>query len=322
LRDATLIDLASGTGYLADILDPIVKRTIRVDKSLEMLDSSMHRKEIIYSDIKDVYTDLRGVVKADIITCLGALHHVYEKTGDVVDPLSSEKLQLRTINSWIKLLSPGGRLMLVDVMFPDLSICEPNTKPLSLAMKQYYYLKQQEFGNIILPIDIEVLQRIDKAHARSSFGRLIRDLVSTTSPSVSLANIIGYQEFRNFGEVDRLVPIDFFDLVVDKYSIDRHFACFMQEAKLAVALKAMGLKNVLVGCLPTPWIFNSEVEAIWFVRELFSLGKEHIHEPEDIVKHPDYDHVKKFIEEFLGIYTSGDITYVNWQLVFAYGEKP
>jgi hypothetical protein len=108
---------------------------------------------------------------------------------------------------------------------------------------------------------------------------------------------------------------------VARFSIDGHIAHFPREKSVRAMLENSGLENIFVTCLPTPWIFASEREGVWFVRELFGLGKDAVPDP-DSLSQSELRQVKEYINQFLGMTTEKGKTYINWQLLFAYGEKP
>src|ERR1044072_4424051 len=88
LSQCTLVDLASGNGYLSTLLESTVRRLIRVDASSTMLAHSYYGDAVV-ADIRNARSKLvsRGIDSVDIITCLAALHHIYEP-GQGGNPVS------------------------------------------------------------------------------------------------------------------------------------------------------------------------------------------------------------------------------------------
>ncbi|GCF10048.1 class I SAM-dependent methyltransferase [Dictyobacter arantiisoli] len=319
LRDSTLVELASGTGYLTDILDHLVKRVIRVDKSPEMLTKLHTDTDLVYADLREVSEKIDKTLQVDAITCLAALHHVCEIVDGKAQSQESELSQFQTIESWIRLLAPGGKLVLIDVGVPDLPSNADDS--LSVPIERYYRRKQEMYSQTYFSIDIQFLKAIRDAKPEYFIGHYIEQLIAREVDTISLASIIEHQQLRGQIQPDKIIAVDFFDEIVANFSIDGHIAHFLREDHLRTALKQSGLKKTLVTCLPTTWTFKSEAEAVWFVRELFALGEGSVLSPEDMVVHADYERVKGYINQFLGMTTEGETVYVNWQLLFAYGEK-
>jgi SAM-dependent methyltransferase len=332
LQDCTLVDLASGNGYLADVLEPLVKRIIRVDSSSSMLaachgEACHSETNVVTVDLREAHTKLSDIEmeRPDAMICLAALHHLYEGIGEGVDSAGSEALQYGLIQEWVKLLAPGGRLILVDVCIPDLPLSHQSTEPFSTKMDRYYEGREELFKERIFTYDPGFIRSLDEYQPEYSINQQLQDLLSnrTLANGISLHDMFEARHFRGTTP-DRLIPVEFFNNVVANYSIDGHVAFFPSEEQIRLTLEALGLKNLLVTCFPTPWLFKSEAEAVWFVRELFALGTEPVLDPAEIIEHPDYELIRGFIEEFLGIDKRANPVYttqVNWQLMFAYGEK-
>lgn len=322
LRNCTLVDMASGTGYLADLLEPMVKKVIRVDRSAAMFSICKTDADLVYADLGEASHKLEGVGPIDIITCLAALHHICKMTdGDRVDPLASEEAQLKVLESWVKLLASGGKLLLIDVGVADLPFPADSKQSIGLLMKQYYASKHESFREKLFVLDTDFFTLADNRHPEYNLNWHIQRLLSHGANRISLASVFNSQRFRGQSVPEKTIPIDFFDHVVANASIDGHVAHFPRESHLRSALREFGLQNVLVTCLPTPWVFNSEAEAVWFVRELFGLGQEAVLTPADLIGQPDYDRVKNYINTYLGMYTEWGKVCINWQLMFVYGEK-
>jgi SAM-dependent methyltransferase len=320
LHTCTVVDLASGTGYLADIFEPVVERVIRVDQSTDMVEASSVKGNVIYTDIRDPSGNLMPLLEtgADIVTCLAALHHVCVTVDNQVNPTDSRKEQANAIYNWAQLLAPNGKLILIDVCIPDI----PVLHHFSITMKEYFEKNRIRFQNQIFRLDHNFIRWVDYLFLRYDLSQQDQVLNSFEEQSISLYNIYSHQVFPGPQTVEKVIPVDFFNEVVANYSIDGHVAFFPEEKFIKTAFLDAGLRNVFVSCLPTPWIFKSEEEAVWFVRELFALSEEAVDDPFSLSRTSDYTRVKALIDKYLGIYTAVDgTTFVNWQLMYAYGEK-
>lgn len=321
LRTCTLLDMASGTGYVTDLLRSLVRRVIRVDKSPEMMAQAQGDEDMVYADVKEVYALLGDSLQADIITCLAALHHVSVIEDGKADPLLSERLQSQVIEESAKLLAPGGRLLFIDVCLPELPPLEEQ-RPFSRRIESYYQHKQDHFRQHVYPADPDFWSLLMQQHPDYFLIDSPLAWLPSDRETLSLNDVVEHQRLHYSTEQNRTLVVDFFDEVVARYSIDGHIAHFPREPQLRSLLEGCGLQNVLVTCLPTPWQFRSEVEAVWFVRELFSLGEQAMAEPGELASQPsEYQRIKTFVDQYLGMSTKGDLVSVNWQLVFAYGER-
>jgi hypothetical protein len=68
-------------------------------------------------------------------------------------------------------------------------------------------------------------------------------------------------------------PANFFDRIVSQLSPAGHVAHFATPAQLASLFESAGFSRVAAFIAPTPWLFESQREAIWFVHELLGLGR-------------------------------------------------
>ncbi|GHO97471.1 hypothetical protein KSF_075190 [Reticulibacter mediterranei] len=322
-RKQTLIDLASGTGYLADALKPLFERSIRVDKSPAFLAASQSNRDLIYADIREVSNILPDTLQVDAVTCLAALHHIYRLGKDKINVSLSDKVQSESLMRWTRLLAPGGKLVLVDVGVPDLQTIGKQNYSLAQSLKYYYEQKQAFFQQKHFSIHTHLFDAINEDVPGYRVKRVIQQLLSTCQDGVvSLASLIKQQNLIYRVLPEKMLTVDFFDEVVANFSIDGHISHFPRESTIQAVLEKSGLENILITCLPTPWVFDTEAEAVWFVRELFGLGEEAVLDPDDLLKRPDFEKIKAYIHQFLGMVTEEGKTYVNWQLLFAYGEKP
>lgn len=107
-REWTVADLGCGTGNAAEVLSPLVKRVIAVDRSVPMLSAARKRLsgvsnvEFVEGDLTDLPLSAGSV---DAAVCVLVLHHV-EK---IVECLSEAKRVLR----------PGGQVLIVDMIEHD-----------------------------------------------------------------------------------------------------------------------------------------------------------------------------------------------------------
>jgi ubiquinone/menaquinone biosynthesis C-methylase UbiE len=107
-REWTVIDLGCGTGNAAELLAPLVKRVIAVDRSQPML-SAAKKRLAGHGNVEFVLGDMTGVPlpagKADAAVCFLVMHHVE-------DPAAA-------FTECARLLKPGGQMLVVDMVEHD-----------------------------------------------------------------------------------------------------------------------------------------------------------------------------------------------------------
>ena len=109
-REWTVLDLGCGTGNAAELLSPLVKRVIAVDRSQPMLNAAKKRLsgggcenvEFVLGDLSSLPIE---DAQADAAVCFLVLHHVE-------DPAAALK-------ECARVLKPGGQLLVVDMVEHD-----------------------------------------------------------------------------------------------------------------------------------------------------------------------------------------------------------
>lgn len=107
-REWTVIDLGCGTGNAAELLAPVVRRVIAVDRSAPMLSAAKKRLGG-FGNVEFVQGEVGSLpladASADCAVCVLVLHHV----DDVKAALNDVR----------RVLKPGGKLLIVDMIAHD-----------------------------------------------------------------------------------------------------------------------------------------------------------------------------------------------------------
>lgn len=344
LEAMDVVDIGSGTGYLADFFEGRAKSVLRVDKSAEMLAAS-GQPNILVADMVDCSPKI-GLNRADLVTCLAAFHHShvpeapdYDKTyiyantrlwgpEKHLDVVASLQQQYDAIKDWTRILKPGGVLCLVDIPgYPDSAWdrFRDEQKRHSIDSKGYYHSMLNRFEDWVAEPDTEVFARLFEDEWKSFLERdlhmkQIAELVQ--KETLSIKSLIDTYEISDevLKKEGPMVPTDFFDEVIDGYGSQRHFGYFPRETSIREAFESMGMINIFTGTVPTPWLFNDKKEAAWFVHELFGLG-----EPWEFDSIPpiQLEELIGWLDQYLGFYTDKHKrVFLYWQLCYFYAEKP
>lgn len=344
IQNWDVLDLGSGTGYLADFFEGNARYVLRVDRSLEMLQASGN-PNIKVGDMSKA-SQVVGDFKADLITSLAAFHHNHipdtpSSQRILIDPETRhwtqerhlngpacQQLQYDAIRDWCQLLKPGGRIILIDVPgYPDLA-WNPfysKHKPQAIDSRGYHEAFLQQIADWVLHIDATTLARFFRTGSWQSFWRMdehMKELQQVLSSPLTMKALIGtYRLPQDILKCQgAMVPADFFDDILDCYGTDRHFAYFPRESSIREAFTTAGMASVRTGTFPTPWLFKDEREAAWFVHELFGLGRAW-----ELATIPtnELDQLIQWLEKYLGFYKDGyGRTLLYWQLGYFVAQKP
>jgi len=106
--DWTVADLGTGTGALAETLEPFVRRVIGVDRSEQMLDAARQRvRDLPGVELREGELESLPIEDGEVDLAILALVLHY-----VVDPPA-------VLGEVRRVLKPGGRLLLVDMRLHD-----------------------------------------------------------------------------------------------------------------------------------------------------------------------------------------------------------
>jgi SAM-dependent methyltransferase len=343
LDSTDVIDLGSGTGYLADFFEGVSRSVLRVDKSPEMLNASGSANTVV-SDMCRA-SQVLGKNRADLVTCLAAFHHAHvPEVPDVsreycypgtrhwgperyLDIQASLQLQYDAVRDWVGILRPGGWLCLIDIPgYPDVMWDPfwPDRRRHRINTRGYHR---------------ELLKRLDdwRVHADPTiFGRFmrgpwrpfyesdlhLREVREMMSREFTMRELVDSYEVPEhvLSHSGPMSPADFFDDVIDGYGAQRHMGFFIREGSLKEALEGAGMRDIRSGTLPTPWLFSGRREAAWFVHELFGLGAAWEF---NAIPEGELSAMERWIEHYLGFYQDRHgRTFLYWQLCYLVGSKP
>jgi len=344
LNQWDIIDMGSGTGFVADFFTDIARSVLRVDQSIEQLTESRSRN-IVVEDMCSVSTAL-GRSKADLVVSLASFHHLHvprtpELTNtfmgkDVrhwtperyLDVAQSRSLQHDVLCDWSSLLRPGGWLCLIDIPgYPDPAwdLYWDNNKEHTINTDAYHNDSAARLQNWPLEIDFTTLsQMLSKGQFKNFWDtdqhlKIVRSMCGRKS---NMSNLIHSYGIPNTAlkQSGPMVPADFFDDVVDKLGVHNHFGYFPRESAIYESLHNIGMKDIHVGTVPTPWLFANTQIAAWFVHELLGLG-----ETWDINSIPSEElhSLIQLLDKYLGFYKDefGRVM-LYWQLCYFIARKP
>jgi SAM-dependent methyltransferase len=343
MSGSTLVDLGSGTGYLASFFENHCKKVIRVDKSPEMLAAGGGRHTVV-SDMRRA-SDVLGREIADFITCLASFHHVHVPENPVpeqrmiapgirhwgpevhLDVVQSHQAQYDAIKDWVTILRPGGLVCLVDVPgYPDPAwapYLKGNARH-GVDTRGYQVDMLPRLNNWQFPCNYEVLGELftewSSFFAADPHLQELKTLC--TQERISMRHLLeGYpvapEDQKSLGP---MVPADFFDDVVHTYGAQPHYGYFPRETSLREALAGSGLQDVWSATLPAPWLFKDKREAAWFVHELFGLGRAWDF---DAIPSQELEALTTWLDDYLGfVQDRHGRTFLSWQLLYCTGRKP
>ncbi|MBL8827111.1 MAG: hypothetical protein JNM18_09000 [Planctomycetaceae bacterium] len=122
----------------------------------------------------------------------------------------------------------------------------------------------------------------------------------------------------DIGDAD---PAAFFDNAVSKLSASGHEAHFAAPHELLALFDSAGFSNSVAFVAPTPWLFSTRREAIWFAHELLGLGAacatpDHLTESQEATL---ASHISRYLNLKI---VSDDLCILSWHLLFVMGENP
>ncbi len=116
-------------------------------------------------------------------------------------------------------------------------------------------------------------------------------------------------------------PALFFDNFVSAQSPCGHTASFERPQELARLFQEAGFENVFAFVAPTPWLFPTEPDALWFIHELLSIGQPRS-SPAELSIH-EQQLLRDGIVDHLGLHPLPDGSCaVSWKLMYVVGDRP
>lgn len=203
-----MLDLGCGTGQMIFRYRNLAGRIVAVDHSPEMIREAKRKaRESGIDDITfieqdlDAFLKLNGNLKADLITCVGVLHHLDFEAGEL----------LGTLDTIGGLLAPRGQLVLAEPVYAGSVprvIADRNAKSILVSR-----LRECMPPDIEDP-DEEPLQEANLLHAVAQAGFRVRmrsrgfELFHITDPISPLEKFIIrliYWRYRHCGDVIALL---------------------------------------------------------------------------------------------------------------------
>jgi SAM-dependent methyltransferase len=344
VKNWDVVDLGSGTGYLASFFEGVASNVLRVDKSYEQLKDSGSR-DIIVSDMRHSSQAI-GNFKADLICCLASFHHIHvpevpdtEKVFNNLftrhwtperhlDILASQDLQSYIIADWCESIKPGGWLILIDIPgYPDKAwdLFWPERKQHTVNTRAYHESFLEHLADWPLEVDLNVLSDFFSKEPLRTFWNTdkhleaIRKLLKSKLSMKELIQSYGVPK-AVLKQSGPMIPADFFDEVVDRLGAQRHYGYYPRETSFRSILEGNGMEEVQIGTFSAPWLFENKRTAAWFIHELLGLGQPW---ELDSIPQNELDALIQYLEKYLGFYQDDyGRTMLYWQLGYFTARKP
>mgnify|MGYP006292938913 FL=1 len=82
-----------------------------------------------------------------------------------------------------------------------------------------------------------------------------------------------------------------------------------------------GFEHIRAFVVPTPWLFSTEADAVWFVRELLGIGQPCDHP--SALGAAERESMEADIRDHLGLHEiSEGVWAVAWKLMYVMGDQP
>jgi len=286
-----LFDLFAGTGFASGSVRGMFRGTFLLEPHLapseaSTNDSRRHRSCALSAESFD------GLPAADLAVCLAGFHHILGPGGPQ-ERDSHRRQRIEALRLWRSKVAPGGRLVVVDV-------------PLTGADMGWILGDPSE----LLPAEsITGSPGVETPFAHALQSRGVEAYLAEMTNRCD--------ELR----LDQPDPAAFFDHVVAEESPYGHIACFDSARGLANMFRDAGFERVRAFVAPTPWLFRTKGDAIWFVRELLGIGQPCGHL--SAIRAPELGRLEAKIRNHLDLrQVSDDIWVVSWKLMYVTGDRP
>lgn len=286
-------DLLCGSGFLTSGIKRCFGRVYGVDISAGMLQyyPVSHGVQRRKSALDEQSTILSREIKPDCIVALAGLHHVYEVVDGHVDEGLSDLLQQKILLEWANCLPKDGIMIVADVTNPAISVSYSKA-PLSMTSRSETLTKQ--FVRMSKALELSISRSFITNGRHELLGEYVESVATVAPPAA------------------RTSPGSYFREVVAKDGIYGHVDNFLNPAGITNALNSRGY-GVEYYELPTPWLFPSIDEFIFFFYEKFALGPQ-VDSFDDI--RPEFRAmIKNSADRYLGlIELEGGAVSVGWRL--------
>jgi SAM-dependent methyltransferase len=227
-------------------------RIVGIDVSARMLDFYPvgGRVRAIKAAI-ETHPKVLQELRPDVITCLAGVHHVYELDDGIVDDETSDAIQADLLVEWARSLSPGGCMIVADITDPRDNVSFSNDDRTLAA------------HNEALSRALENVRRAVGQYLSLSDGYPSRQ------PSSILQHV--HSVLDAAPDANRAQPALWFREVVAKYGVYGHTDHFLKARRIEERLRSEGF-DARYYELPTPWVFPSEDDFVYFFHEKFALG--------------------------------------------------
>jgi len=236
---------------------------------------------------------LRDVLRPDVIVTLAGLHHIYMVNGGTVNRAESTRLQQEVILSWAQTIPSHGALILADVTSPE---CEVRQLDKLLPLRDTFTAISHRFNQIGFNVA----------------GVVRRRRFSSWNYPESISSYADYILGESSCALSAARPGAWFRDVISAQGLYGHVDHFLLPEALLSSLRELGYKAYHFE-LPTPWLFSSLDDLIFFFYEKFAFGPP-VDSFEDIASEIR-DAICSQAEEYLGIAKlPGGAVSVGWRL--------
>lgn len=291
--ELVIADLLCGGGFLTEGFRGCFRQLYGIDVSQNMLRAFPRCANItaIKAALEE-QPDILKKVKPNVIISLAGLHHIYEINNGKVELGPSADLQQQLVLAWANCLAPSGIMIIADVTDPTLPAP---------------FLQDN--------INCQILNRTLAKRADFLFGSLRQSLdFPENTISFPAANLGQYVrsvcEFTQCRE--QTSPGAWFRNIVTEQGLYGHADHFLNPVSLIKSLQKNGFQAEYYE-MPTPWLFPSQEDFIYFFYEKFAFGPPSL-SFSDIPQTTQKMIVNK-AEEFLGVhyFSNGGVS-VGWRL--------
>ena len=262
----TLLEAATGAGAITAHLAPGFDEVIACDEAPAMLALAEEHRGLTTVPVRFVLSPMQSLsehvapASVDVACVHTAFHHVFvSRTGvgprdrvairdldGSIDIAATHALREATIRGLVRLLKPGGLLVVTDVM-------RPTGDPLEIS--------RPDLDPDALPRHAPIARRLHQMLAGWKADGL-SDADLTPRPSA---------------------VAEFFDKIVHPNSTDPHHRYYLGLAEMTALASTIEGVEVVESCFsPTPFSFASSKHAAWYLGELFALSPQARRCPDDL----------------------------------------
>ena len=289
-----LMDLFAGTGLVTRTIANYFNDVMLVDPHVPPFE--VIGPEMLWYQTNALFSEgIQSLPEADLAVCLAGFHHVLgPESGEALE--SHRQRRLEVLRLWLSKLQAGGRLVIADVP-------SEGTK--------YGWVVRESDENFTQPQHNKM-----KLYFQAD-GSALASLLDCSCLDEYLTD--NMRVVRKFGLVEP-EPASFFDQVVDKFSPHGHSAYFNSPQELVDLMHEAGFNNINCFVVPTPWLFATKTQALWFVHELLSIGQP-CDTSNDLSSH-ERDLIEKGVADHLGLrQLPNKFWALSWKLMYVVGDR-